>query len=199
MFFPKPNEEKTLNRRKSPIYLSTTLLMFCLFAVGCGGINTNNSTTNTANQRPGNASNTTSNASNQGGAGNSSSPTTSGSPTASPMPLPRALTGASSHLQNATNVRGQIGQRFTYTCPPNTRIYESLYVTGDVYYTGSSLCTAAIHAGVITQAQGGQITIEIRPAVAPSYSAGEARNGATPRSMVFNDQSDNGSFVFVRP
>jgi hypothetical protein len=178
--------------------------MFCIVAVGCnsGGSNTNN-TTSTANNTTSNANRTansaTGNASNQAGAGNSQSPTTSSSPTASPMPLPNALSGASAWVQTATNVKGQIGQRFTYTCPPNTRIYEGVSAAGDVYYTGSSLCSAAIHAGVITQAQGGQITFEIRPAPATVYPAGEARNGVTPRAMSFNNQNDNGGFVFVRP
>lgn len=194
-----------MNSRKSPIILSATLLTFCLFALGCnlGGGNTNNATNNTisnTNNTASSTNNTTSNTNNQSGAGNSSSPATSGSPTASPMPLPNALTGGSSWVQTAghPDVEGQIGQRFTYTCPPNTRIYEGVSVAGDVYYTGSSLCSAAFHAGVITQAQGGPITIEIRPAPATSYTAGEARNGVTPRALNFNNQSDNGGFVFVR-
>jgi hypothetical protein len=159
--------------------------MFCLFAIGCkaGGGNTNNTPSNTGNQS---------------GAGNPSSPTTNASPTASPLPLPNALTGSDSWVQNATSVKGQLGQRYTYTCPANLKLYD-VYCTGDVYYSGSSLCSAAIHAGVITQAKGGQITIEIKPAVSTCCTASGERNGVTPRSLIFNDQKDNGSFIFVRP
>lgn len=192
-----------MNSRKSPIILSATLLTFCFFALGCnlGGGNTNNTTNNTTSNTTSSTNNTTSNTNNQSSAGNSSSPATSGSPAGTPQPLPDALTGGSSWVQTAGHprVRGQIGQRFTYTCPPNTRIYDEVRVAGDVYYTGSSLCTAAFHAGVITQAQGGQVTIEIRPAPVTTYTAGEERNGVTPKALSFNNQADNGGFVFVRP
>ena len=168
-----------MNRRKSFINLSITMLMFCLLVLGCkvGG---------------GNTSNTPS------GAGNPSSPTTKASPTASSLPLPNALTGGDSWLQNATSVKAQLGQRYTYTCPANVKLYD-VYSSGDVYYSGSSLCSAAIHAGVITQAKGGQITVEIKPAVSTCCTASAEQNGVTPRSLAFNDQKDNGSFIFVRP
>jgi hypothetical protein len=176
-----------LNHRKSLIYLSTTLFMCCLFAAGCkpGGGNNNNTPSN---------SRTTSTSGNQGGPGNSSSSTTS------PQPLPNALTGTDSYVQTAQSVREKIGQRYTYTCPPNVKLYDGVWGNdAGAYYSGSSICSAAIHAGVITQAQGGQVTIEIKPAVATSYTASGERNGVTPRSMVFNDQKDNGSFVFIKP
>ena len=174
-----------MNCRKSSINLSITMLMFCLFAVGCnvGGGNTNNTSSNTGNQS----------------GANPSSQKTNAAPTTSPLPLPHALTGSDSWVQNATSVKGQLGQRYTYTCPPNLKLYDGVYNTGDVYYSGSALCAAAVHAGVITQAKGGQITIEIRPAVSTCCTASGEQNGVTPWSMVFNDQKDNGSFTFVRP
>ena len=61
----------------------------------------------------------------------------------------------------ATDHRGQIGQRFDYRCPPGgsaRRIWGT-----DVYTDDSSICTAAVHAGVITSAAGGLVTIEMRP------------------------------------
>lgn len=175
-----------MNHGKSFINLSTTLFMCCLFAVGCnpGGGNTNNA--------PGN-SNPASTTGKQGGGNPSSS-------TASAQPLPNALTGTNSYVQTAQSVREKIGQRYTYLCPANVKLYDGVYGNdAGAYYTGSSICSAAIHAGVITQAQGGQITIEIKPAVSTSYTASGERNGVTPRSMVFNDQKDNGSFVFIKP
>ncbi len=175
-----------MDRRKSSINLSLTLLVFCLFAAGCnlGGGNTNN---------------TSGNAGNQSGTGKPSSPTTNASPTSSPMPLPNALTGSDSWVQTATKVKEQLGQRYTYICPPNVKLYDGVYGAGDVYYSGSSICSAAIHAGVITQAKGGQITIEIKPAVPTCCTGSEERNGVAPRNLVINDQKDNGSFVFIRP
>jgi len=58
----------------------------------------------------------------------------------------------------ATRYRGQVGRRHTLRCPPASRLGP---VWGTVVYTDdSSICTAAVHAGVITQAGGG-VTIEI--------------------------------------
>ncbi len=191
---------KTLNHRKSSINFSLTVLMFCLFASGCSSGGGNMSNIGNQNTRSGNTNNESSRTGNQNGAVSPSVPTTSSSPTASPLPLPNALTGANSYVQTAQSVREQIGQRYTYTCPPNVKLYEGVSSNGaDVYYTGSSLCSAAIHAGVITQAKGGQITIEIRPAASTSYNTGDERNGVTPRSMGINDQKDNGGFVFIKP
>lgn len=166
--------------RKSTTYLSTILFICCLFAVGCTKGDNNNNTTSTSG--------------NKGGAG------TSSSPTPSPQPLPNGLTGESSYVQNAQSVRDQIGKRYTYTCPANVKLYDGVYGTdAGAYYSGSPICSSAIHAGVITQAQGGQVTIEIKPVEATSYTASGERNGVTPRSMVFNDQKDNGSFIFIKP
>jgi hypothetical protein len=47
----------------------------------------------------------------------------------------------------------------------------------DVYTTDSSICTAAVHAGLITYERGGTVTIELRPG-RPVYGASE-RNGVT--------------------
>jgi LCCL domain len=168
-----------LIHNKSHFSLSTTLFVCCLFAVGC-------------NLGGGNNSKTPSNS-------NKTSASNSSSPTAGAQPLPNVLTGSNSYLQTAQSVREKIGQRYTYTCPAGVKLSESVYSNGDAYYTGSSICSSAIHAGAITQAQGGQVTIEIKPAVSTSYSASDARNGVTPRSMLFNDQKDNGSFVFIKP
>lgn len=166
--------------RKSTTYLSTILFICCLFAVGC--------------TKGGNNTNATSTSGDKGGAG------TSSSPTPSLQPLPNALTGESSYVQTAQSVREQIGKRYTYKCPANVKLYEGVYGNdAGAYYTGSSICSSAIHAGVITQAQGGQITIEIKPVAATSYTASAERNGVTPRSMIINDQKDNGSFIFIKP
>ena len=61
----------------------------------------------------------------------------------------------------------------------------------DVYTDDSSVCTAAVHAGVITVVEGGTVTIEIRPGV-DSYE-GTTRNGIMTRSY----PAWEGSFVVV--
>ena len=67
---------------------------------------------------------------------------------------------------------------------------RQLYGT-DVYTDDSSICTAAVHAGLISFQAGGSVTIEIRQG--QSSYAGSARNGVTSKGY----GSWNGSFVFV--
>jgi LCCL domain-containing protein/PAN domain-containing protein len=90
-----------------------------------------------------------------------------------------------------TNVRGQgqSGQQFTYVCPANGSP-ASVWGT-DIYTDDSSICTAAVHAGLITFAAGGTVAIEIRPGQ-PSYT-GSVRNGVSSSSY----GSWGSSYVFV--
>ena len=79
----------------------------------------------------------------------------------------------------AKDLRGRNGERFTYGCPArNPSINAAIYGT-DVYTDSSSICTAALHSGLIRQA-GGVVTIEIKPD-AGSYTA-STRNGITSKS-----------------
>ena len=89
--------------------------------------------------------------------------------------------------QDASNRRASIGQRFTYRCSPNGAV-DTVWGT-DVYTDDSSICNAAVHAGKITRAAGGTVTIEMRPAQA-AY-VGSARNGVTSN----NYGSWGGSFI----
>ena len=60
--------------------------------------------------------------------------------------------------------RAQIGQRFAYQCPPNpTQSAVGTVWGAEVYTDDSSVCTAAVHAGRISFARGGTVTIEMRP------------------------------------
>jgi hypothetical protein len=88
----------------------------------------------------------------------------------------------------ATGERGKNGQQFSYTCPANITI-NSVWGT-DTYTDDSRICSAAIHAGKITQAGGGLVTIEIAPGQA-SY-LGSSRNGVTSS----NYGSWVGSYIF---
>ena len=93
--------------------------------------------------------------------------------------------------RGAQGQRGKNGQRFSYNCPPGGRAASSLWGS-DIYTDDSSICTAAVHAGVITLASGGTVTIEIRPGQG-SYR-GSTRYGVT--SNNWNEHP--GAFVFVR-
>jgi hypothetical protein len=74
--------------------------------------------------------------------------------------------------------RGQVGSTFVYQCPPLAEgaEYGSAWGT-DVYTDDSSVCVAAVHAGVITLARGGRIVVEMAPG-RESY-VGTFRNGIT--------------------
>lgn len=92
--------------------------------------------------------------------------------------------------QQADSLRGRNGQRFSFTCPAGGPASGRVWGT-DLYTDDSSICTAAVHAGVITVAAGGAITIEIRPA-ANSYR-GTSQNGIASKAYGYY----GGSFVIV--
>ncbi len=100
--------------------------------------------------------------------------------------------------RTAQSLRGRNGERFTLACPANGSMgFDPLTGNAEVWGTNvytddSSICVAAVHAGLITLARGGRVTIEIR-AGASSYT-GTARNGVTTR----NYGAFSGSFVFVQ-
>jgi hypothetical protein len=97
--------------------------------------------------------------------------------------------GGTTWSDTATEYRGRVGTRFVYTCP-SYGIAGTVWGT-DVYTDDSSVCTAAVHAGRITLAGGGSVTIEIRPG--ETAYTGSARNGITSN----NWGSWVGSFVIV--
>lgn len=90
----------------------------------------------------------------------------------------------------ADSLRGRNNQRFTYSCPAGGPASGRVWGT-DVYTDDSSICTAAVHAGAITIAAGGTVTIEMRPAET-SYR-GSVRNGIASKSY----GAYAGSFVIV--
>ncbi len=74
--------------------------------------------------------------------------------------------------------RGEDGKTFTYTCPPDGSA-GSLWGV-ETYTDDSSVCTAGVHVGLITLADGGKVTIEIAPGE-QGYDEGTA-NGITSAS-----------------
>ena len=91
--------------------------------------------------------------------------------------------------QSAVDFRGKDGQELLYSCPSDGSI-EDVYGT-DTYTDDTSVCSAAVHAGLITVATGGDVTIEIRPGAA-SYT-GSTRHGVTSQDY----DSWSGSYVFA--
>jgi hypothetical protein len=76
---------------------------------------------------------------------------------------------------NATSLQGTEGKSFTLACSPGGTAHS---VWGsDIYTSDSSICTAAVHSGLITYQQGGTVTIEVRPGRS-IYGCSE-RNGVT--------------------
>jgi hypothetical protein len=96
--------------------------------------------------------------------------------------------GGSTWDAKPTAFRPYVGARFAYTCPPGGPP-GSVWGT-DVYTDDSSVCTAAVHAGLITVAGGGNVTIEMR-AGQSSYN-GSTRNGITSSPYA----AWGGSYVF---
>ena len=85
--------------------------------------------------------------------------------------------------------RSAVGQLFEYVCPPDGGLSD-IWGT-DVYTDDSSICTAAVHVGLILRETGGRVTILIRPGL--DHYRGSIRNG-----IVSTDYGPwAGSFVFV--
>lgn len=74
---------------------------------------------------------------------------------------PTAAEVDASWAQIAEEHRGSDGSRVDVACPPGGSPLE-IWGTGP-YTDGSSVCTAAVHSGLITFAGGGTVTIEIGP------------------------------------
>jgi len=107
-----------------------------------------------------------------------------------PAPPPAGPALPATWGTQADQWRGQNGKRHTLTCPPGGPTGGRLWGT-DIYTDDSSICLAAVHAGLITAAAGGTVTIEVR-AGQSSYT-GSARNGVSSAGY----GSWYGSFVFV--
>jgi hypothetical protein len=76
---------------------------------------------------------------------------------------------------NAVEHRGEDGRRIAYLCPPDGEL-STVWGT-ETYTDDSSVCSAAVHAGIINPIEGGRVIIEIAPGE-DSYAGTEA-NGVT--------------------
>lgn len=89
------------------------------------------------------------------------------------------------------DLRGMNGERYAFRCPPG-KPQQSRVQGSSPYTDNSSICSAAVHAGVIHAKDGGEVTIEIRPG--QDRYAGSERNYIT--SGGYEARWD-GSFVVV--
>jgi hypothetical protein len=91
------------------------------------------------------------------------------------------------------NLRGFNGERFCFRCPPGKAAAGQVIGSGP-YTDGSSICAAAVHAGVLRAASGGFVTIEVRP--------GAAHFTASLSHFVQSEAYDkfwSGSFLVIAP
>jgi hypothetical protein len=92
---------------------------------------------------------------------------------------------------SATSLNAKDGETLTLACSPGGAAHS---VWGsDIYTSDSSICTAAVHSGLITYQEGGTVTIELRPG-RDIYGCSE-RNGVT--TSAYGPYQH--SFVFKTP
>ncbi|HVF46083.1 MAG TPA: LCCL domain-containing protein [Pyrinomonadaceae bacterium] len=91
----------------------------------------------------------------------------------------------------AVTFKGETGKTYTFACPENGT--AGIIWGSDVYTADSSICTAAVHAGIITLENGGEVTMEFRPG-RQTYGS-TVRNGIS--SISFGEYGR--SFVVRRP
>ena len=151
------------------------LLAVVLGSAGCAKLKNDNSTAGPA------------------GGGHTASPDNSNTGQSSP-PAPPSSAGEGKPTTweaNATSLNGKDGETLTLQCSPGGTPHS---VWGsDIYTSDSSICTAAVHSGLITYQQGGTVTIELRPG--RTIYGGSERNGVA--TSPFGPYQH--SFVFKTP
>jgi hypothetical protein len=85
--------------------------------------------------------------------------------------------------------RGEVGRTLDYVCPAGGG-FGPIWGT-DVYTDDSSVCTAAVHMGLLDRENGGRVRIMLRPG--QDVYPGSLRNGVVSESY----ESWGGSFVVV--
>jgi len=110
--------------------------------------------------------------------------------TSRPMPEADIDRMPISFITTATDFRGRKGERFLFGCPMKAATDVPVYGSGP-YTLDSSICMAAVHAGLITKSGGGSVNIEIR-GPEKSFAASE-KNGVTTKEH----GPENESFVFI--
>jgi hypothetical protein len=89
------------------------------------------------------------------------------------------------------NLRGLNGERFSFHCPAG-KAAPSTVIGSGLYTDASSICAAAVHAGVIHATDGGLVAIEVRPG--ESHYAGSLEHYIRSESY---DAFWSGSFLII--
>jgi hypothetical protein len=161
---------RKFNRSNINFRLALLVTVFVVGATGCAKLKSDNS------------------AAPSGGHTNASAP--SSGPATAP-PSSGGPGKPTSWEETATSLKSADGQTMILACSPAG---EPHTVWGsDIYTSDSSICTAAVHSGLITFQQGGTVTIELRPG--RSVYGSSERNGVTSNSFGSWQQS----FVFKTP
>jgi hypothetical protein len=93
--------------------------------------------------------------------------------------------------QHAVNRRGSdAGTFFDHECPPNGHISNSVWGT-TIYADDSSICTAAVHEGLVTLAGGGRVRVFLHPG--RNGYPGSGNNGV----LTLSSERFGGSFAFT--
>ena len=87
----------------------------------------------------------------------------------------------------ANGFKGEAGQTYKFECPEDGTA-QAVYGS-DIYTDYSSICTAAVHAGLISLEDGGVVTIEYRP--------GRAIYGSTVRNGIKSNTAGDYARSFV--
>jgi hypothetical protein len=87
----------------------------------------------------------------------------------------------------AAGFKGEGGQTYTFQCPKGGAA-QAVYGS-DAYTDFSSICTAAVHAGIFSLADGGKVTVE--------YRAGRSIYGSTLRNDITSNTSGENARSFV--
>ncbi|HEX3084217.1 MAG TPA: LCCL domain-containing protein, partial [Pyrinomonadaceae bacterium] len=162
--------KRQFDRANINFWLTLLVILIAVSAAGCAKLKNDNSAASPGSQ------------------------TNASAPSTRPASVPPSSGGAgkpTSWEETATSLKSADGQTITLACSgagePHT-VWGS-----DIYTSDSSICTAAVHSGLITFPQGGTVTIELRPGRS-IYGASE-RNGVTSNSYGSWGQS----FVFKTP
>jgi hypothetical protein len=166
---------RPVRRRPAALALMVAFgLALAAGATSCGG---DDSASPTTQARTSNERRTTTSSASTTSTVPSSSPTTGptttgpGATVAGGAPAPADVERTDpTWALNAVEFRGQDGRRVAVTCAANGAL-GSVWGSGP-YTDDSSICTAGVHAGVITQA-GGRVVVEIRPGE-PTYQGTQA-------------------------
>jgi hypothetical protein len=114
---------------------------------------------------------------------------TAASPSPGPTVSPAGTYTGTSWSSTALSVEERLSERFRYQCPPGG--LAGVVWGTDTYTSDSSVCTAAVHFGLIGFGPGGEVTIEVQPGMA-AYT-GTTRNGVNTIAYPAYDSS----FTFV--